>query len=127
MRRLRLSLLVLAGLLIATSADAATDLGDGVCVQSDGQEGIWTNGNGDGCLTAAEYQEMFSVDNLLDVGVLTEAADNGDGTMTVSYAVGGGTRSLVADPLERPVSSNPEWEPDAPTVREVLFSRHYPI
>jgi hypothetical protein len=94
------------------------------CVQSDGEPGIQLVGvEGDaGCQTADEYAQVFSVDNLIAEGVLTGAVDNGDGTVTVDVAFGG-TTTMKADALMRPVAANPGSEPDAPTVGEVLYPR----
>lgn len=79
----------------------------------------WFNGttNDDaGCITQAEYEVKYSIDNLEEAGVFV---DNGDGTVTFpSGAVG----VIENDPLERPVAATPSLEPDAPTVREVLWS-----
>lgn len=70
-------------------ANAATDLGDGACQQTDGQTGLWngTTADDEGCITQAEYQVAYPTD---------------DGS----------------DPLDRQVSVDVELEPEAPTVRE---------
>ena len=98
------------------------------CTQSDGQPGVFINGQGtddDRCLTADEYSEVFSVDNLIEAGVADRVVDNGDGTSVIVNPSAG----LEADPLDRLVSANPSLEPDAPTVRRVLFSgaRFFPV
>ena len=55
--------------------------------------------------------------NLTDIGVLISPVDNGNGTVTGT--INGGTVTLEADPLDRPVAANPTET--SPTVREVLF------
>jgi hypothetical protein len=118
----RKTLATMAALVIVALAlpAAATN-----CTQSDGQAG-WLDGttaDDAGCITADEYDQLYSIDNLVDAGVLTDVVDNGDGTATVSYALGG-TGILIADPFDRPVAATPELEPDAPTVRQVLFPEY---
>jgi hypothetical protein len=98
------------------------------CVQSDGQSGVFINGQGsddDRCLTADEYSVMFSIDSLVEAGVADRVVDNGDGTSVIVSP----SADLEADPLDRLVSANPSLEPDAPTVRRVLFSgaRFFPV
>lgn len=112
---------------VLVGAFPLTALAEG-CIQSDGQTGVFINGQGsddDRCLTAAEYSEMFSVDALVAAGVADRIIDNGDGTSAVVNPSTG----LIEDPLDRIVSANPTLEPDAPTVREVLFGvgRFYPV
>jgi len=55
--------LVIGALLVgfALPAAATTDLGAGVCVQADGQPGVWngTSTDDDGCVTVDEYAAMF--------------------------------------------------------------------
>ena len=99
-------------LVLAFAAPAlAEDLDDGHCVQSDGQVGVSNGSTADneGCITAEEYQDIYSVANLLEDGVIASPDE------------------VITEPLDRIVSSNPDWEPDAPTVRHVLFSRFHPI
>lgn len=94
------------------------------CVQSDGQPGVFINGQGtddDRCLTADEYSALFSADGLLNAGVIVGSADNGDGTTTLDFG-NGVVNTIPSDPLDQIVSANSELEPDAPTVREVLFA-----
>lgn len=130
MKRLIASLAVLAVLLVAGTAQAATDLGNGACEQTDGQIGVWdgTEAADEGCVTAEEYAARFSVDNLIEEGVLVDPVDNGDGTVT-GTAWSGVPVTVKDDALDRPVAATPRLEPDAPTVREVLFptARHFPI
>ncbi len=104
MRKLIMAVLVIA-LVIGFGAPAAADECIGVL-----------DAAGD-CITAEGYAEMFSVEALLEAGVIVAYIDNGDGTVTVEYAVGG-TGTIAADPLERVVSSSGV---DGPTVEEVLF------
>lgn len=111
-----LILLTIALILLNAATAQAFD-----CIQADGQQGHLNGTTADdaGCITEAEYAELYSVGNLVDTGILTSVVDNGDGTVTaIAY---GGTVTLNADPLERPVAATPRLEPDAPTVREVLF------
>lgn len=79
-------------------------------------------------ITADEYTEIFSVDNLVAEGVLSNVVDNGDGTVTGLMAdpLWGTLVSvtLQANPLDRPVAATPSQEPNAPTVREVLFPEY---
>ena len=98
------------------------------CTQLDGQQG-WLNGttaDDEGCITQSEYEFIYSDENLEQTGVVTDITDNGDGTFSGLMADPlWGTQTLVTvknDPLDRPVAATPELEPDAPTVREVLFS-----
>lgn len=72
------------------------------------------------CVTQEEYAAIFSVDGLVNSGTFTDPVDNGDGTVTLTNIYTGSV-TVLADPLERPVTATPELEPDAPTVREVLF------
>lgn len=98
------------------------------CTQSDGQPG-WRNGttaNDAGCITEAEYAELYSVDGLVGAGALTGVVDNGDGTVTGIDSLTGVAITIISSPLDRPVAANtnpasPAFEADAPTVREVLF------
>ena len=80
-------ILLTVGLIVAFAlpVSATTDLGNGVCLQDDGQLGLWdgSTADDDGCTTGPEYAVMFG-----------------------------------PEALDHVVSSNPEWEPDAPTVRE---------
>lgn len=123
---LRQTALTIAGGLALTVMLALTASAS-PCQQTDGQWGQLNGTSNDdaGCITEAEYVEAHSVDNLLSEGVIVSAIPNGDGTVTVEYALGG-IGILQADPLERPVAANtnpasPAFEADAPTVREVLF------
>ena len=121
MRRL---LVLTAILVVAFAAPALAE----ACTQSDGQPGVFINGQGsddDRCLTADEYSVMFSVDSLIEAGVADRVVDNGDGTSVIVNP----SADLEADPLDRVVSANPSLEPDAPTVRRVLFSgaRFFPV
>ena len=80
------------------------DLGGGVCEQTDGEIGMWngTTGDDDGCVTPAEYAVMYSIDNLIAAGVVTDPIDNGDGTTTVT---GLGVRySITTDAAFRSVA-----------------------
>ena len=120
----RITLAVLALLVLAIPAIAQTNE---VCQQTDGQWGVLNGTTGDdaGCITPSEYEQAFSVDNLLSEGIIVSAVPNGDGTVTVEYALGG-IGILVADPLERPAAANtnpssPAFEPDSPSVGEALF------
>ena len=108
---------------LALPAFGATDLGNGRCIDEAQQaEGVWAGELSDeSCLTAADYAELFSVDNLVNEGIASDPEDNGDGTTTAT--INGATVVLVSDPLDRPVAANPALEPDAPTVREVLYPR----
>lgn len=129
MRRVIVSVATLAIMLIATTAGAAIDLGGGRCLD-EGQnvEGVWGGELSDeSCITEADYAAIFSVDNLVAEGVASDPVDNGDGTTTVN--INGASVDLVSDPLDRPVAATPSVEPDAPTVREVLFGgqRHFPV
>jgi hypothetical protein len=109
-----LTIIALAVLLFANRAQAYN------CTDS-GEPG-WFNGttaDDTGCVTEAEYIEMFSIGNLTDSGVLVSPVDNGNGTVT-GFILGGEV-TLNADPLSRPVAATPRLEPDAPTVGEVLY------
>ena len=88
-RGIIVTFLVAMFMVLALVSQAATDLGDGACQQTDGQTGLWngTTADDDGCITQAEYAELYPTD---------------DGS----------------DPLDRQVSVNVELEPEAPTVRE---------
>ena len=125
MRRFILLITALTAVMAFTlSAGATEDLGDGRCIQTDGQPG-WFDGttpDDAGCITQDEYVAMTSPEGLLDSGVIESFTDNGDGTVILNFGVGQTT--VEADPLDRIVSANPELEPDAPTVREFLFSDH---
>ena len=118
---------VITILLLALPAHATEDLGDGRCRQDDGQVGVWngTTADDDGCVTPAEYEQMFSAENLLAVGVIESYQVNEDGTTTIRYP-SGITVDIVSNPLDRPVAATPALEPDAPTVRQVLFSWVWP-
>jgi hypothetical protein len=68
-----------------------------------------------GCITETDYAALYSLTALEEAGVFTV---NGDGTVTFpSGAIG----TIESDPFARPVAATPALEPDAPTVREVLF------
>lgn len=111
MRKLLVAVLVLVFPLTAAAED---------CVQSDGQPGVFYNNQGsddDRCLTASEYQDMFSIDSLVEAGVVNQMVDMGDGTFVIVNPV----EELVTDPLDRPVAANPSEFDTAPTVREVLY------
>lgn len=62
-------------LMFAFPADAATDLGNGVC-EDNGVLGVWngTTADDDGCVTVAEYDVMFpgQLDTSLSVGPVVE-------------------------------------------------------
>ena len=49
----------------------AVDLGDGACQQTDGQTGLWngTTADDDGCVTLAEYEEMYGAPEVIVVSV----------------------------------------------------------
>jgi len=84
-----------------------------------GQPG-WFNGTTDddaGCITEAEYVQLYSVENLIAEGILDVPVDMGDGTVVIVNP----SSEIIADPLERPVAATPRLEPDAPTVGEILF------
>lgn len=107
--------IITLGVLFFASRAQAYDCDD------NGQPG-WLNGttvDDAGCVTQAEYERLFSIPNLVDVGVLTGVVDNGDGTVTGSIL--GAPVTLEANPLDRPVAATPSLEPDAPTVGEVLY------
>ena len=108
---------VIATIMLMGLALPAAAIEDPQC-QDDGVVGV-LDAAGD-CITPQEYAEMFSADALFEAGVIVAYIDNGDGTVTVEYAVGG-TGVIAADPLDRVVSANPELELDAPTVGEVLY------
>jgi len=118
-RTILLTLSIVVSLAMSTVAQAAEDNGDGTCVQSDGQVGVWngTTADDDGCVTPAEYEAMFSAANLLVVGVIEGYTVHEDGTTTLYYSYGGNT-TVATNPLDRIVAVNPALEPDAPTVRE---------
>lgn len=108
---------------VSLPAQGATDLGNGVCEQTDGQQGLWngTTADDDGCVTPAEYEQMYSAENLKDVGVIEDYTVNDDGTTLLEF--GEGISNIVpTNPFDRVIAVNPELEPDAPTVREVLES-----
>ena len=112
---------VMLALMFTPRANAATDLGSGVCQQTDGQLGMWngTTADDDGCVTDAEYEQLYSAANLVDAGVIDSYTDNGDGTTTLDF--GGDVRSTVeTNPLDRTIAVGPEPEPDAPTVRDIF-------
>lgn len=110
MRKAVTALLVVALMSMTLSATAT----EGNHCIDDGVHGV-TVADGS-CLTEAEYAATFSVEALLEAGVITSYVDNGDGTATVQYAVGG-SGVIAFDPLDRVVSSSG----DGPTVREVLY------
>lgn len=94
------------------------------CVQSDGQPGVYVQGVGspdDQCLTADEYTAAVSATALTDAGLIAGATDNGDGTTTLDFG-NGAVNTIPSDPLDQIVSADAELEPEAPTVREVLFA-----
>ena len=102
---------------VALPAGAATDLGDGKCVQTDGVEGVWNGGptSDDGCTTLDEYAENTSPEGLLADGIIVGYEDAGDGTVVLDF--GAGVKNTVkADPLDRVVAAN-HGDP-GPTVRE---------
>lgn len=93
------------------------DTGNGTCTQ-DGVPGFLSGSVDDyGCITPAEYEVIFGIPNLIEVGVIDSAVLNDDGTATVEHSLGGSS-VIEADPWERPVAATPSLEPDAPTVRE---------
>lgn len=127
-RKIRVVVLIavvaFVALFFGARADATTDLLNGRCIQTDGQPGVMgvyagvpTDAD---CMTELEYEETFGIENLVSTGVLTGVVDNGDGTVTGS--IGLAEVTLEANPLDRPVAATPALEPDAPTVREVLFT-----
>lgn len=112
MRKL-IATIMLVGLALPASA-----IEDQQCRDDDGALGVF--GAAGDCITPDEYAAMFSADALFEAGVIVAYIDNGDGTVTVEYAIGG-TGVIAANPLDRVVSSDPALEPDAPTVGEVLY------
>lgn len=120
MRFIKAFLVVFTSLILFGGvAYAAEDNGDGTCVQSDGQTGVWngTTADDDGCITPAEYEVMYSAANLLEVGVIEGYTVNDDGTTTLHFDHGV-SNTVATNPLDRIVAVNPELEPDALTVRE---------
>jgi hypothetical protein len=116
MKRLQL-FVILVILAVPLAASAASDLGDGKCVQTDGVEGVWNGGptTDDGCTTLAEYAENTSPEGLLADGVIVGYEDVGDGTVVLDF--GAGVKNTVkADPFDRVVAAN-QGDP-GPTVRE---------
>ena len=114
MRRLLAAILIFG---FAVQAGAATDAGDGQCVQDDGAKGLWNGSSADdeGCTTTAEYETRFSAPGLLENGVIEDYTVNSDGTTTLDF---GNVKSTVkSNPLDRPVAAS-SLDPDAPTVRE---------
>jgi len=77
---------------LSVPAAATTDLGGGRCQQTDGITGIWdgSTADDDGCITRLEYAEMFSLENLLALGVIEGFVDHGNGVITVYYPSYGG-------------------------------------
>ena len=113
MRRLLAAVLIIG---FALPASAAADQGDGVCLQEDGQAGLWDGSTttDDGCTTPAEYEVMFSPTGLLDSGVVVGYESNEDGTATLDF---GPVKNMVkSNPLERTVAANRDEV--GPTVRE---------
>ena len=106
----------------AAGAEAAEDLGQGACVQTDGQTGLWDGTTADdaGCITPDEYQELFSLPNLVAAGWLSDFEELEDGIAVVTFAYNGDQTVVETDPLDRIVAANPELEPDAPSVRKVF-------
>lgn len=105
-----------AALVVAFAAPAlAVD-----CVEADGTPGVYINtveGGDASCQTAAEYAAIFSIDNLIDAGVVNVEVDMGDGTTVIVNPAS----ELEANPLDRPVAANPSEFEDAPTVGEILY------
>ncbi len=113
MRRLLAAVLLIG---FALPASAATDQGEGVCLQDDGQAGLWDGSStaDDGCTTPAEYEVMYSTTNLLETGVVVGYEANGDGTTTLDF--GPVKNTVKSDPFDRTVAANPDEV--GPTVRE---------
>jgi len=67
MKRLQL-IVILVILVVPVPAGATVDAGGGVCVQTDGQVGLWNGSTADdaGCVTLAEYTATFGVEVLDD-------------------------------------------------------------
>ena len=122
-----MKLVIITVLLISLPAFAAEDTGNGTCVQSDGQTGLWdgTTPDDEGCITPVEYEAMFSAANLLEVGEIDNFTVNVDGTTTLHFEYGG-NNTVATNPLDRSVAVNPELEPDALTVREWFHQPYGP-
>lgn len=86
---------------------ATIDLGGGVCQQTDGTTGMWngTIADDSGCVTAAEYQQAYSPENLLDVGTITDFDEHDDGTVTLQFGEGIHTR-VARNPFDRIASAD---------------------
>lgn len=119
-------LLLLVSVVEASRASAQTiDNGDGTCVQTDGQAGLFDGTSADdaGCITPAEYEAFTSVEGLADAGVLADVTDNGDGTVSALVVSTGVVIDLIADPWARPLAATPSLEPDSPTVGDYWAAR----
>jgi hypothetical protein len=120
-------MLIVIGFLWAMFAQIAqaTEFGpDGVCVQDDGQlgRGNGTTSDDAGCITESEYEALYNPPALVDAGVLEDFVENGDGTITGRVVTTGAFATMIWNPLDRPVAATSRLEPNAPTVREILFS-----